>query len=174
VKVVKKNKINKLIFCCIALTLKLSSTVADENLLFCDENNENNITYFQAKKISEKSRIDAFCSLSYLGDHRAQYQVAKLLKNKSKDFMLEGYVWAKISNLWFKERRKEKIAEYYESYLSDEQKSNFEDLYLRINNKIPSITQIDSLSTRKKQSRKRKPVGSNIKRSEEYIRKHKL
>ncbi|MFT6732304.1 MAG: hypothetical protein ACJAS9_000484 [Polaribacter sp.] len=167
-------KTNKFIICCIALATNYGGAVAKENTLFCIQNSKSNITYFQAKKLSEKSRIKAFCSLSYLGDHRAQYQIAKFLKNKNKALMLEGYVWAKTANVWFKERRKEKLIAFYQEHLLEEQYSNYESLFNRITNKISSISQIDSLSTNKKRSNKRKPIGSNIKRTEEYIRKNKL
>lgn len=86
---------------------------ADTN---CSPKFENVLVYKEALKLKRKKPYQgflAFCQLAYLGDHRAQFQLAKYYFNGIEGQLPvsenEAYVWAVVSNSYFKEVRKQKM-----------------------------------------------------------------
>ncbi len=162
-----------MVYCCFYISVSRASETLSSAIICHSGNTEIKITYFKATKLKGYDRIIAMCHLSFLGDHRAQYQLSKYyLKQDTPESIKESYIWVLISNSWYQQSRKTRLIKQIESQLSDSLKQKLVELANDRYHLIGGSIEINQIN-RKIIIRKRRPIGSNILRTEKYIREKK-
>jgi len=169
--------VNKTFYLTLVFTLScvFNQVRASETQDLCDKSEQQPLViYSKALRLKGQKKLLAICNLAYLGDHRAQYKLAKYYsQQEGKIATQESYIWAFISNSWYQQRRKEVLILRMEKRLGEKLARLYQDqANARLEN-IGIITEIDRLP-KNRRIKKHKPLGSNIARTEEYLKKHKI
>lgn len=125
--------------------------------------------YTDAVKLSNSETYKgflAFCQLAFLGDHRAQFKVAKHFEkgigNHLKPSLVTALAWAKISNQHAEQKRKSEYIALLKARLDEEDKHLAYTKMFALSEMVGNVIMIDSYQNKSKHRRKYKQLGSNI------------